>query len=69
LVGVHGEALHELSKFGLGELLVEGFGGGVVVLLEAEDLVCEVAEVGEGTPQEALDCACGRYLGDPAAWI
>jgi hypothetical protein len=22
-----------------------------------------------GTPQEALDCACGLYLGDPAAWL
>jgi len=22
-----------------------------------------------GTPQEALDCACGLYLGDPTAWI
>ena len=22
-----------------------------------------------GTPQETLDCACGLYLGDPAAWI
>jgi hypothetical protein len=22
-----------------------------------------------GSPQEALDCACGLYLGDPAAWI
>lgn len=21
-----------------------------------------------GTPQEALDCACGLYLGDPSAW-
>ena len=21
-----------------------------------------------GTPQEALDCACGLYLGDPTAW-
>jgi hypothetical protein len=22
-----------------------------------------------GTPQEALDCACGLYLDDPTAWI
>jgi hypothetical protein len=22
-----------------------------------------------GPPQEALDCACGLYLGDPTAWI
>jgi hypothetical protein len=22
-----------------------------------------------GTPQEALDCACGLYLNDPSAWI
>jgi hypothetical protein len=22
-----------------------------------------------GTPQEALDCACGLYLGDHTAWI
>ena len=22
-----------------------------------------------GTPEEALDCACGLYLGDPTAWI
>jgi hypothetical protein len=22
-----------------------------------------------GTPQEALDCACGLYLGDTAAWL
>ena len=22
-----------------------------------------------GTPQEALDCACGLYLRDPAAWV
>jgi len=22
-----------------------------------------------GTPQEALDCACGLYLGDPTAWL
>src|SRR5262249_48809243 len=21
------------------------------------------------TPQEALDCACGTYLGDPSAWV
>ncbi len=21
-----------------------------------------------GTPEEAIDCACGRYLGDPTAW-
>jgi hypothetical protein len=21
-----------------------------------------------GTPQEALDCACGLYLNDPTAW-
>lgn len=21
-----------------------------------------------GTPEEALDCACGLYLGDPKAW-
>jgi hypothetical protein len=21
-----------------------------------------------GTPEEALDCACGLYLTDPAAW-
>ena len=21
-----------------------------------------------GTPQEALDCACGLYLADPSAW-
>jgi hypothetical protein len=24
--------------------------------------------MGAGTPQEALDCACGLYLGDPTAW-
>ena len=22
-----------------------------------------------GTPEEAIDCACGLYLGDPAAWL
>jgi hypothetical protein len=22
-----------------------------------------------GSPEEALDCACGLYVGDPAAWI
>jgi len=22
-----------------------------------------------GTPEKALDCACGLYLNDPAAWI
>jgi hypothetical protein len=22
-----------------------------------------------GTPEDALDCACGLYLNDPAAWI
>ena len=22
-----------------------------------------------GTPDEALDCACGLYLNDPTAWI
>jgi hypothetical protein len=22
-----------------------------------------------GTPEEALDCACGLYLGDPIAWL
>ena len=22
-----------------------------------------------GTPEEALDCACGLYLGDPGAWL
>ena len=22
-----------------------------------------------GTPEEALDCACGLYLGDPTAWF
>lgn len=22
-----------------------------------------------GTPEEALDCACGLYLGDPTAWL
>jgi hypothetical protein len=22
-----------------------------------------------GTPEDALDCACGLYLGDPTAWI
>ncbi len=22
-----------------------------------------------GTPEEALDCACGAYLGDPSAWV
>ena len=22
-----------------------------------------------GSPQEALDCACGLYLGDPTAWL
>ena len=22
-----------------------------------------------GTPQEALDCACGLYIGDPTAWL
>ena len=22
-----------------------------------------------GPPQEALDCACGLYLGDPTAWL
>jgi hypothetical protein len=22
-----------------------------------------------GTPQEALDCACGLYLGDTIAWL
>ncbi|MCZ4122867.1 hypothetical protein [Streptomyces sp. H39-S7] len=23
----------------------------------------------EGTPEEALDCACGLYLSDPSAWL
>jgi hypothetical protein len=23
----------------------------------------------EGTAEEALDCACGTYLGDPSAWV
>jgi len=23
----------------------------------------------EGTPEEALDCACGSYLSDPSAWV
>ncbi len=23
----------------------------------------------EATPEEALDCACGTYLGDPSAWV
>ena len=23
----------------------------------------------EGTPAQALDCACGLYLGDPSAWV
>ncbi len=23
----------------------------------------------EGTPTEALDCACDLYLGDPSAWV
>ncbi len=23
----------------------------------------------DGTPEEALDCACGLYLGDPSAWV
>ena len=22
-----------------------------------------------GTPEQALDCACGTYLGDPSAWV
>ena len=22
-----------------------------------------------GTPEEALDCACGLYLNDPSAWL
>ena len=22
-----------------------------------------------GTPQDALDCACGTYPGDPSAWV
>lgn len=22
-----------------------------------------------GSPEEALDCACGAYLGDPSAWV
>ena len=22
-----------------------------------------------GTPEEAIDCACGLYLGDPTAWL
>ncbi len=22
-----------------------------------------------GTPEEALDCACGLYLNDPSAWV
>lgn len=22
-----------------------------------------------GTPEEALDCACGTYFGDPSAWV
>jgi len=22
-----------------------------------------------GSPEEALDCACGLYLGDPGAWL
>jgi len=22
-----------------------------------------------GTPEEALDCACGLYLADPTAWL
>jgi len=24
--------------------------------------------LGAGTPEEALDCACGLYLNDPSAW-
>lgn len=23
----------------------------------------------EGTPEEALDCACGLHLADPSAWV
>ncbi|HUY61236.1 MAG TPA: hypothetical protein VMW49_05110 [Candidatus Dormibacteraeota bacterium] len=23
----------------------------------------------EATPEEALDCACGLYLGDPSVWV
>jgi len=23
----------------------------------------------DATPEEALDCACGLYLGDPSAWV
>jgi hypothetical protein len=23
----------------------------------------------EATPQQALDCACGLYLGDPSVWV
>jgi hypothetical protein len=26
------------------------------------------AEPSPGTPEEALDCACGLYLNDPKAW-
>jgi hypothetical protein len=22
-----------------------------------------------GTPEEAIDCACGAFLGDPSAWV
>jgi hypothetical protein len=22
-----------------------------------------------GAPEEALDCACGLYLGEPGAWL
>jgi hypothetical protein len=22
-----------------------------------------------GTPEEAVDCACGTYLNDPSAWV
>jgi hypothetical protein len=22
-----------------------------------------------GTPEQALDCACGTYFGDPSAWV
>ncbi len=22
-----------------------------------------------GTPEQALDCACGTYLNDPSAWV
>lgn len=33
-----------------------------------EDSFLPTGSIG-GSPEEALDCACGLYLGDPTAWV